>query len=336
MINKANDDFEKELFEFAKKDNEVPLYVNKAINEAINRIKPNKLFSKFKRVAIIILSLGIVSTGVVFAKEIVNFFKTIFTNSTPGIEAAVENGYIQNVDMDFVYDNDIGIKVNNIVRDNGILDISLVFDCINMNNIDNIKLTDFEIFLDNNPLSIDVGENNFNKDISSVQIMNDVINKYNLYYKSLLFKTDSLEKYKNVEIKISSIDIYQNNEIIRIQGNWNIILDLNLNKTITENNYYKSDYDNNILEVSNTINITNLVIDISLKNKFDISVISESENVKLLDENNKEIKNTSIFFNEDNNSISLKYDYGIYNLPNKLTLYIKYNEEKDTYIKLYK
>ncbi len=336
MINKANDDFEKELFEFAKKDNEVPLYVNKAINEAINRIKPNKLFSKFKRVAIIILSLGIVSTGVVFAKEIVNFFKTIFTNSTPGIEAAVENGYIQNVDMDFVYDNDIGIKVNNIVRDNGILDISLVFDCINMNNIDNIKLVDFEVLENNNIVKRNEEEKNTNKDLNSLEIINDIEFKDNKYYKSLLFKTDSLEKYKNVEIKISSIDIYQNNEIIRIQGNWNIIVDLNLDKTITEDNYYKVDYDNNILEVSNTINITNLVVDINFKNKFDISVISKFGNIKLLDENNNEIKKPSIFFNEDNSSISLKYDYGIYNLPNKLTLYIKYNEEKDTYIKLYK
>ncbi len=336
MINKANDDFEKELFEFAKNDNEVPLYVNKAINEAINRIKPNKLFSKFKRVAIIILSLGIVSTGVVFAKEIVDFFKTIFTNSTPGIEAAVENGYIQNIDMDFVYDNDIGIKVNNIVRDNGILDISLVFDCINMNNIDNIELVDFEVLENNNIVKINEEEKNTNKDLNSLEIINDIEFKDNKYYKSLLFKTDSIEKYKNVEIKISSIDIYQNNEIIRIQGNWNIIVDLNLYKTITENNYYKTEYDSNLLEVSNTINITNLVIDINFKNQFDISVISESENIKLLDENNKEIKNTSIFFYEDNNSINLKYDYGIYNLPNNLTLYIKYNKEKDTYIKLYK
>ena len=30
-----------------------------------------------------------------------NFITSIFTNSTPGIDKAVDNGYVQNVDMDY-------------------------------------------------------------------------------------------------------------------------------------------------------------------------------------------------------------------------------------------
>ena len=77
----------------------------------IKRLKFQNNLKKLSRVAVIFITVGILTTGVVFAKDIVNFVTSLFTNSTPAIDTAVENGYVQNIDMDYVYSNDIGVKV---------------------------------------------------------------------------------------------------------------------------------------------------------------------------------------------------------------------------------
>ena len=45
---------------------------------------------------------------------------------TSSLEEAVENGYIQNVDMDYMYFNNIGIKVNYIVMSD--YNLNILFD----------------------------------------------------------------------------------------------------------------------------------------------------------------------------------------------------------------
>lgn len=86
----------------------------------------------------------ILVTGVVFAKDIENYIRSLFNNSNEAIDAAVENGYIQHVDTDYAYDNDIGIKVDNLILDELNLDISFIFES-QKENIKSIRLEDFTI-----------------------------------------------------------------------------------------------------------------------------------------------------------------------------------------------
>lgn len=70
----------------------------------------------------------VLSTGVVFAKDINNYFSNLFNNSNKAIDVAVENGYVQQIDTGYTYDKDIGIKVENLVLDDLNLDISFNFE----------------------------------------------------------------------------------------------------------------------------------------------------------------------------------------------------------------
>ena len=335
MINKGNDDFEKELFKFAENDKEVPLYVDKAIHDAVNRVKPTaKVLYKFRRVAIVLISFGLITASIVYAKEIVKFFKTIFTNSTPGIEAAIENGYVQNVDMDFIYDNSIGIKVDNVVKDDEILDVSLVFDCKNKKNIENIVLSDFSLIADDEVIFSE-SQREGNGLIDSIEKLNDIHLEDNLYYKSILCKFKNKIDYNKIKLKIRKIDIYKDNHFESVEGEWTIGLDI-LDNNKTENDNYKATYDKNILEIENTISATNFIIDIKFKDEIKMDIIRKFDSIILHDSNSNIIIIESATYDEKEKHIILEYDYGKFNLSDELTLYIKYNEEKDTLIELYK
>lgn len=123
---------------------------------AISEFKgENDMAVNKKRNFIIKKGLGIAAcfailfSGIVYAKDIENYFKRIFTNSTEAIDKAVENGYIQEENMNYVYDKDIGVKVDNLVLDELNLAISFNFET-KIENIKSIRFNDFTITNDNN------------------------------------------------------------------------------------------------------------------------------------------------------------------------------------------
>lgn len=91
----------------------------------------------------------LITTGLVFAKDISEFVTKFFTNSNKAIDAAVENGYIQTEEMDFVYDKDIGVKLDSLVLDDLNLNISFNFET-KKENIKSIRFENFNITNDNN------------------------------------------------------------------------------------------------------------------------------------------------------------------------------------------
>ena len=107
--------------------------------------KKNYKYMKYGMVACICLTF---LTGIVFANEIESYIKKIFNNSTKSIDVAVENGYIQEEDSDYIYDKDIGIKVDNLILDDLNLDISFNFET-KKENVKSIRLRDFIITNDN-------------------------------------------------------------------------------------------------------------------------------------------------------------------------------------------
>lgn len=91
------------------------------------------------------------------------------------------------------------------------------------------------------------------------------------------------------------------------------------------------------MEVQNTINDTNFVINIKFKDNVNSTVISEFESIKLIDEKNgNEISEFSLDSKDKSQNITLKIDYGKYNLSNNLKLDIRYDYRKETTIKFYK
>ena len=109
-----------------------------------------------------------------------------------------------------------------------------------------------------------------------------------------------------------------------------------LDNNKTENDNYKATYDKNILEIENTISATNFIIDIKFKDEIKMDIIRKFDSIILHDSNSNIIIIESATYDEKEKHIILEYDYGKFNLSDELTLYIKYNEEKDTLIELYK
>lgn len=353
MKDNYNDILEQQLFQFAQNDKAVPEFVDKAIETAINRsIKhdSNKIFYKIKKIIIFIVSLGIATTSVVFAKDIVKFFKAIFTNSTSGIDSAVENGKAYNIDMDFVYSNDVGIKVNSIVEDDNIIDIAFVFDFLKEKGITNITLSEFEV-LEGNEVIADYNyekkiryiDDNKNSSSKAITFMNDFRLIDNLYYKSILLNTEEKIDIKNLKLNISQIQIYKDGEIKTIDGNWNFNIKLNENENnldeliYEESNLFNVNYNDDIIkEISYEINDTNFIINIEFLEEFNLDVISDLESILIKNELNNRIDIDSIGFLENNSNVSIEIALGKYNLPEKLNLYIKYNTNQDTIIEFYK
>ncbi len=96
--------------------------LNQKVAEKENKRMHNYNFSK---VAMIFCTLMLISSGV-FARDIGDWFAKVFSNSDETMQIAVENGYVQNVEMDYVEHAGIGIKVNSLIIDDNKMNI--IFD----------------------------------------------------------------------------------------------------------------------------------------------------------------------------------------------------------------
>ena len=139
---KEYESIENELFKYIeelKMNQEIPISTQNAINNVFKEKRRNKITYRIPQIVIYLFSIIIISTGVVFANEILTFVKSLFINTTNSIDMAVQNGYVQQVDMDYIFSNDIGIKIDNLILDDSNLDISFVYKCDD-NTIDGVEL----------------------------------------------------------------------------------------------------------------------------------------------------------------------------------------------------
>ena len=147
-------------------------YLSKSISEISKEMKLSEINVKVKLhrirkklktrlikrgIAIKILSIILVLfavTGIVFAKEIVQFVKHLFINTSDGVETAIKNGYIQEVDMEYVKNSDIEVKVDYILMDDFNLNIMFNINLPEFNNLSYLELNNLIITDENNNILI--------------------------------------------------------------------------------------------------------------------------------------------------------------------------------------
>lgn len=285
------DDLDIKLREYLKQEipNEIPPNIQNIINKSCKKIeRKNNINYKLSRVAIFILSLGILGTSVVFAKDIISFISSIFTNSTPAIEKAVENGYVQNVDMDFVYSNEIGVKAEALVIDDYNLDISFTYECKEDNNKE-IKVEEYVILTENNDLIYDSSHSIDNKlNISNRIIRTEHPAKVNdtTYKESILFNLTKIENSINsININIKKLKVKkEDNSTYYIEGNWIFNVKLDQNMINSENILYDVINDSNIDEIHAEMTATEFVIKVKLNIPISLNQFYDNHNFIL--ENN--------------------------------------------------
>lgn len=317
-------DIKKMLNDYFKNDinKEIPTSTEKAINKAFARINAVNKMRRIKRVVALIICTITITSGVVFAKEIVNFLNYIFNNSTNSINTAANNNYIQNIEMDFVYNNDIGIKVDKVLFDNSSMNISYDYKINSEYNIDNIELYDYQIkderdnllysaIYDNNSYDKPFIIDRIQKDNKVVKIRDDIFNN------SIIYFSDNLLYSKDIVIEVASIKI--NNENI-ISGEWKLKIELdkkfNQNKVID----YELKYNEHIIKNDMYLTETTLKIFMEIDTKYDdkvklthTPVLKDSfENIYTCREYiTKNMENTALYNLEFDVS---KYDKNIDNL----------------------
>lgn len=114
--------------------------------------------NKVLTIFLVVLCSGIILSGVVFAKDIRDFvnniIENIFGTYNQGITTAIENGYKEKVNSDYIKSNDIEMKIDDIILDDYNLGIvsSIKVDKKTLKDLDvsKIELLDLLIMDENN------------------------------------------------------------------------------------------------------------------------------------------------------------------------------------------
>ncbi len=267
---------------------------------AISKIKEedtnimNKKFNNIvKKGCGIAACLIVVSSGVVFAKDIENYFRSLFNNSSKAIDVAVENGYIQKEEMDYSYDEDIGIKVDNLVLDDLNLDISFNFE-IKKENVKSIRLNNFIITNDNEKV---VYQSEFKTAetleelplYNSVNWMNAPVKLTDTTFTdSILFGLrPEKEDFKELRFDIKSVDIvYTDDKREVIDGTWKFNVTINDEMRQNENAIYTLAESNDYIETCTaTMSKTGMIIEFTTKVKIPQDIQFPWEMVRLKSNN---------------------------------------------------
>jgi len=340
------DEIDKMLFEYFDKDNEIPASTKNIIHNAFNLpvCKRKKQFSinNIRKVAILLISFSIMTTSIVFAKDIVNFISKIFTISTKGIDIATENGYVQNVDMDFIFDNNIGIKTEHLVIDESNLDVSFTY-YTDIPEIAHMKINEFIIRDEkDNIICFELDDNsdiqnelNFSCTRNNPQNIGN-----NQYNESILCHSPELPKINSLTFEIISFILIDNNKEIKCNGDWLYTIDIddNIMKRTTEK--YSTSYNKYIKNISTNLSETSLKIELDLNDTVNEDTLLEIDSISLTNSNNKKYdyiyKNFNIGENNTTHLI-LEFDISKYSENiNFLNLFIKYDTNKNITLHLSK
>lgn len=250
-------------------------------------------------------SFAIIFSGIVYAKDIDNYFKKIFNNSSSAIDKAVENGYVQEEKMNYTYDNDIGIKVDSLVLDNLNLNISFNFET-KKDNIKSIRFKDFIITNDNDKV-IFRSEFKYAETLDELPLYNSLtwINKPikltdTTYADSILFGLKpEKEDFKKLYFDINSVQIiYIDDTQEIIKGNWKFDLAISEEmRTSTNIAYTLSDKNEYLENATATLSPTGMIVELNLCSQFD--------SVKYIEENMNTLDDTGLFYLKYNNELLL-------------------------------
>lgn len=326
------DEIDNLMFEYFSKNNYIPESTKKVVYNAFNNRKKN-IINNLKKIAIYIISIGVVTSGVAIADGLINSRDNLFTNTTEAIDAAVENGYIQSVDMNYVYDNDIGIKVNHLVLDDKTADIT--FEYKGDRTYSNVMLDEC-ILKTNNSKNIEkMHINVFRREKESRKIGE------NTFYESILYNLD--DKYNNFDkiyFEIKSIIVKDDNVYKTIHGKWEFEIELN-EKMLNRSTEVYSVTENELIEnISAELTELTFSIDITFREMIDSNIISEKQGIILKDKSGKEYRYRNISLgNQDvkRGKVYVEYDIGKFqeNLE-ELEIYIKTNKDKEIKLNLKK
>ena len=111
-MDKTFDEIDNLFLDYFNENKEVPYSIQNTINHALDsEKKQNSLLEFIKALIITLIGIFTVTGGLVFARKMVNNFFTVNT----GLDTAIEHGYIESVDSQYVESSNIKLKLNNLL-----------------------------------------------------------------------------------------------------------------------------------------------------------------------------------------------------------------------------
>ena len=228
-----------------------PIEFEQAIMTAFEKKRKNKIYSDvITKIITAIITIITITTNIVFAKDIYDWIYNIFNSKTTsrGIIKMSEEGYLQNVDMEYVGNDVSSLKIENIVMDDYNLDIvfkvktkekieattgifipDLIISDENKNLIfcDYNNLKEYEKYCKEN--DIEYSNMNMHNNITNcgynIEIIEQTEDSIRFLYKMYSTK---YPRSKKLQIRFETISINKtnNNTSKTLKGNWNIEIDL--------------------------------------------------------------------------------------------------------------
>ena len=329
---------------FSKSIKEIASEMN--ISESLVKVKLHRVRKKLKErlkskgiipknLVIVFAILLIAISSFVIAKEI---FKHFFLDSSNGVEEALNDGYVENYELqNNSYSNGISVDVESVLMDD--YNLAIVF-CLKFDNIEYVKNAYYCNF--DNLLIMDENNNlivtKFEGKIKDSKLLNffDINNNYpgisngneSVHIKSkdddeivLTYVTNSSEFPKSHKLKIITDEIslhYSEDnfgeKIDTINGDWNIEVDLpeEFYNRRTEVYTLESSNDKN-LELLGA-NLSQTGIRIEFKTKWGQQYYNEDDSDEIIYEKLEKIRNEYLTFEYIvDNGITPLYDYHIVN-----------------------
>ena len=329
---------------FSKSIKEIASEMN--ISESLVKVKLHRVRKKLKErlkskgiipknLVIVFAILLIAISSFVIAKEI---FKHFFLDSSNGVEEALNDGYVENYELqNNSYSNGISVDVESVLMDD--YNLAIVF-CLKFDNIEYVKNAYYCNF--DNLLIMDENNNlivtKFEGKIKDSKLLNffDINNNYpgisngneSVHIKSkdddeivLTYITNSSEFPKSHKLKIITDEIslhYSEDnfgeKIDTINGDWNIEVDLpeEFYNRKTEVYTLESSNDEN-LELLGA-NLSQTGIRIEFKTKWGQQYYNEDDSDEIIYEKLEKIRNEYLTFEYIvDNGITPLYDYHIVN-----------------------
>lgn len=187
---------------------------------AISNFEEKEKFSMpnnkiLKTVASLVLVLGITCGAVYAGYKITSYFK-IKGIDDAGIQTALENNYVQNIEMNYIEKEQVKFKVDYLMMDD--INFDLVFNFVTQDEVDNyeeIAVTNLQITDENNnQIYIDSEEQDiWTKNISLSSSMWTTVEKQDHTLRQVLHLcSNNFPKSKKIYVSFDSVILYNVNK----------------------------------------------------------------------------------------------------------------------------
>lgn len=216
---------------------EIPLSYKKMVRTTLYEQENKSIYKRFNIVKLALATSAclVLTTSIVFAKEISDFIQNFFGNNI-GMDTAIENGYIDNTSTNYIESNGTKIKINKFLMDNYNLNLDFSIEI-------NPKTEQNEILSMKFPDIIITDENNNILFCQDKKVFEKYCNEHNLNYKWDEFNDNHINSGSNFYIKSNknnSINFIYNIYASNFPTSKKIMIDLN-NIVISKNEDVEQD-----------------------------------------------------------------------------------------------